>query len=163
STAKQAEPRWPAVVAILAVGGIYLGMPSFLTLGPRWLLLLLVSILLVPTIVSHRLGNQKINRIFGTAVTFVITLAMIISIWLLVKALPEHRESPVLLLQSAMALWVTNVLVFATWYWRLDAGGPNQRDLRLGHEEGAFLFPQMTLSAHAPGGRHKLWSPHFVD
>src|SRR5574341_264470 len=31
------EPRWPAVVAILAVGGLYTALPAALTLGPRWL------------------------------------------------------------------------------------------------------------------------------
>jgi hypothetical protein len=53
-------------------------------------------------------------------------------------------------------------MVFASWYWRLDAGGPHMRALRPAHQEGAFLFPQMTV---AP--RSKLadsaWKPGFVD
>jgi hypothetical protein len=61
---------------------------------------------------------------------------------------------------------VTNVLVFALWYWRLDGGGPYRRDQRAGHETGAFLFPQMTRDgeqgweATEDGER---WSPLFVD
>ena len=68
------------------------------------------------------------------------------------------------LLGSAAALWVTNILVFASWYWRLDAGGPHQRDLRTGHVDGAFLFPQMTMDtpAKAAAGA-SVWSPGFVD
>jgi hypothetical protein len=31
------EPRWPAAIAVLAVGGLYLALPNFLTIGPRWL------------------------------------------------------------------------------------------------------------------------------
>jgi uncharacterized membrane protein len=81
---------------------------------------------------------------------------MVGSIVLLIKTLPEHKEAPQSLLRSAAALWITNILVFALWYWRLDAGGPNQRDLRSHHHEGAFLFPQMTM-------RHGTWSPQFVD
>ena len=41
----------------------------------------------------------------------------------------KHRKQ---LLLSAASLWITNILVFALWYWRLDAGGPYQRDKRSG-------------------------------
>jgi hypothetical protein len=47
------EPRWPAVVAILAVGGLYTALPPALTLGPRWLFPGVVLALLIPTVVSH--------------------------------------------------------------------------------------------------------------
>jgi uncharacterized membrane protein len=61
-------------------------------------------------------------------------------------------------------LWITNILVFAVWYWRLDAGGPHQRDKRPGHTEGDFLFPQMTMSEQAlrDAGMEN-WSPEFID
>ena len=89
---------------------------------------------------------------------------MIASVGLLVSALPKHKEGPQELLLSAGSLWITNILVFALWYWRLDAGGPHQRDKRPGHTEGAFLFPQMTMSRDAleeAGLRD--WSPNFAD
>jgi uncharacterized membrane protein len=89
---------------------------------------------------------------------------MIASVALLIAALPSHKESPTELLISAAALWTTNVLVFALWYWRLDAGGPHGRDSRLGHPDGAFLFPQMTMPSETKvkSGQHT-WSPNFVD
>ena len=86
----------------------------------------------------------------------IITAAMISALVLLIAALPDRKEAPRDLLRSAGALWISNILVFASWYWRLDAGGPNQRELRGEHTEGAFLFPQMTL-----GDRE--WMPGFVD
>ncbi|MET0619989.1 MAG: hypothetical protein ABW056_06910, partial [Thermoanaerobaculia bacterium] len=64
------------------------------------------------------------------------------------------------LLRSAAVLWVTNVLVFALWYWRLDAGGPHARDRRGGHDSGAFFFPQMMQGAPK---QTPAWSPNFVD
>jgi uncharacterized membrane protein len=68
------------------------------------------------------------------------------------------------LLRSAAALWVANILVFASWYWRLDAGGPRARELRGVHSDGAFLFPQMTLSPQAKLDMGEQdWSPGFVD
>jgi uncharacterized membrane protein len=83
---------------------------------------------------------------------------------LLIIALPQHTETPIELLSSAACLWATNVLVFALWYWRLDAGGPHHRDKRAAHTDGAFLFPQMTLSPQARRemGEHE-WSPNFFD
>jgi hypothetical protein len=143
------EPRWPAFVAVLAVGGLYTGLPDTLTMGPRWLFPSVVLALLIPTVVSHQTSRHRLNTIFGFAVDAVLTLGLTISIVLLVTALPSHRESPEALLLSAASLWITNILVFALWYWRLDAGGPHQRDKRPGHTDGDFLFPQMTMSEQA--------------
>ncbi len=151
------EPRWPAVLALLAISGLYWGLPEHLTAGPSWLLLAVVAILLVPTIHTHRRGLHDINQALGYVVLGAVTAAMIASLALLIAALPAHTESPRVLLRSAAALWVSNILVFASWYWRLDAGGPHKRDARSHHAEGAFLFPQMTL------GKHKGWTPGFVD
>jgi len=97
-------------------------------------------------------------------VSGVLTLGLVLSLILLIHALPAHKESPESLLLSAASLWITNILVFALWYWRLDAGGPHQRDKRPGHSEGAFLFPQMTMGADAlrEAGQEN-WSPNFVD
>jgi uncharacterized membrane protein len=60
-------------------------------------------------------------------------------------------------------LWISNVLVFASWYWRLDAGGPNERDLKERHTDGAFLFPQMMLGPDQAPMAQKNWRPGFVD
>ncbi len=158
----QAEPRWPAVFAVLAISGLYLSLPERLTPGPSWLLLVVVAILLIPTIAAHRLGKTTLNYGFGLALLIVITAAVIWSLGNLIAGLPDKRESPPELLRSAVALWVSNILVFASWYWRLDAGGPHRRDLRRSHTDGAFLFPQMTLQ---PKSRlaDPLWKPGFAD
>jgi hypothetical protein len=158
------EPRWPAAIAVLAVGGLYLALPGFLTIGPHWLFPVIIVALLVPTVITHRAGKHSLNRILGFTVTGLVTLGMIASVALLIAALPSHKESPTQLLISAAALWMTNILVFALWYWRLDAGGPHGRDLRLGHPDGAFLFPQMTMPDEAKRkAKQHTWSPNFVD
>ena len=158
------EPRWPAFIAIIAVGGLYTALPDALTLGPRWLFPSIVAALLVPTVISHHTGRHRLNSIFGFAVDGVLTLELIISVILLVGALPARKEAPQELLVSAASLWITNILVFALWYWRLDAGGPHQRDKIAGHPNGAFLFPQMTMSKPAVKEAGQLdWSPNFID
>jgi len=158
------EPRWPAFIAILAVGGLYAALPRYLIVGPQWLFPVIVLVLLVPTVISHGTGHHRINKIFGFTVNVVITIGMIASIILLIRALPTHKESPTDLLLSATFLWLTNIMVFGLWYWRLDAGGPHGRDSRFGHPEGAFLFPQMTMTPEAKTAADGHgWSPNFAD
>jgi hypothetical protein len=158
------EPRWPAMLALLAVGGLRLALPEPLSVGPDWLLIAVIGVLLIPTVWARQRGLHHLNNILGYALLSIVTADMVWSLGLLLAALPQHKESPQDLLRSAAALWITNILVFATWYWRLDAGGPRARELRGVHTDGAFLFPQMTLSPpakHDVGERH--WSPGFVD
>jgi hypothetical protein len=158
------EPRWPAMLALLAIGGLRFALPEALSWGPDWLLLGILAILAIPTVLTHRRGLNTLNRILGIVTSAIVTLDMIFSLGLLIAALPKHKESPIALLQSAAALWIANILVFASWYWRLDGGGPHQRELRGVHSDGAFLFPQMTLT---PETRRAMgedtWSPGFVD
>ena len=82
-------------------------------------------------------------------------------------ALPAHTEPPVVLLRTAAVLWATTVVVFASWYWRLDAGGPNARERQDAHLQGAFLFPQMAFDAPQAGDGSiaavQGWRPGFVD
>src|SRR5262245_52245364 len=112
------EPRWPAVIAVLAVGGLYTALPATLTFGPRWLFPSIVLALLIPTVIFHRTGRHRMNAIFGFAVSGALTVGLIISVSLLIDALPKHNEAPPALLLSAALLWTTNILVFALWYWR---------------------------------------------
>ena len=161
---KRLEPRWPAMLALLAVGLLHLVLPESLSVGPDWLLITIVGVLIVPTIWARQRGLDDLNKILGYTLTSIVTVDMVWSLGLLVAALPSHKESPLDLLRSASALWVTNVLVFASWYWRLDAGGPRARELRGVHTDGAFLFPQMTRFQHGKSnGPEHSWSPGFVD
>lgn len=152
------------MLALLAVGLLRFALPEPLTAGPSWLLIIVVGVLLIPAVWSHRRGWHDFNRVVGYIVTAIVTADTVWSLSLLVAALPAHRIAPQDLLRAAAALWISNILVFASWYWRLDAGGPHARDLRGVHTDGAFLFPQMTLSAQTRKVMQEdLWSPGFVD
>jgi hypothetical protein len=153
---RRTEPRWPAVMAVLSVGGLYWAMPESLSPGPGWLLLAIVMPLSITAVVLNRRSKYALNQVTGYAILSIVTAALIGSLALLIAALPDHKVAPKDLLTSACALWISNILVFASWYWRLDAGGPHQRELRGAHTEGAFLFPQMTLDDPE-------WLPGFMD
>src|SRR4029077_220203 len=78
--------------------------------------------------------------------------------------LPTHRESPLQLLRSGGLLWLTNVIVFALWYWRLDGGGPTIRYKEKKFGSTSFVFPQMQIPqderAQFACAR---WRPLFID
>src|SRR6266700_4931603 len=158
------EPRGQAVLAFLAICAIYLALPRNLVLGPIWLLPTLIVVLLVPTVVSHRVGRHSLNRTLGFVINGLTTLALIGSVILLVRALPAHREPPLQLLRSGGLLWLTNVIVFALWYWRLDGGGPTLRQKEKKFGSTSFLFPQMQIP-HDERGQFECvrWRPRFID
>ena len=161
---KHFEPRWPAMLALLAIGGLRLALPESLSAGPAWLLIAVVGVLMVPTVWARYRGMDIANKILGYVLTSVVTLDVIWSLYLLIAGLPLHTVAPRDLLLSAAALWLANILVFASWYWRLDAGGPRARELRGVHTDGAFLFPQMMLAQEAKREMgEQCWSPGFVD
>jgi hypothetical protein len=158
------EPLWPAVIAALAVGGLYLALPKNLTVGPRWVPLVLVSVIEAAALWAKHKKWYGLASMIGHFLSALLTLFMVASLGLLIHALPLHKEPATRMLRSASCLWITNILVFASWYWRLDAGGPHKRSLDVGHTDGAFLFPQMTLDDEKKrrlGGTN--WEPHFLD
>jgi uncharacterized membrane protein len=150
------EPRWPATIALLAIGLLQFALPRTMTAGPPWLLLVIVCALLIPIIYARRRGLHQFNHSMSVVLAVIITAELIAAVLSLAAALPAHKEPPSALLEAAADLWVTNVLVFAYWYWKLDAGGPNVRETR-GHENGSFYFPQFQKNHTAH------WRPGFVD
>jgi hypothetical protein len=158
------EPRWQAVLALLAIAGTSFALPAWLSVGPRWLLPILILVLLAPTVVAHRTGRHSLNHALGLLINAIITAALISSVVLLVIGLPAQKEPAAALLRSAGELWLSNVLVFALWYWRLDGGGPTVRDQRREFGSCGFVFPQMQIEK-AERSRFGIngWRPGFVD
>jgi len=156
------EPRWTALFALISVGLLNFVLPRSLLFGPKWLLIAVVALLTLPTVWTHRAGHHNWNQFFGYLATGLETLALVASVTLLVAGLPSGQEKAPELLRAGTFLWVSNVLIFALWYWRLDAGGPHRRDARAGHRRGDFLFPQMTLGED-DANFDPSWSPLFVD
>ncbi|MDQ6913040.1 MAG: hypothetical protein M3128_09225 [Verrucomicrobiota bacterium] len=158
------EPRWQVLLALAVVGGISAALPRTLVIGPTWLLPASIAVLLVPTIFAHHTGRNTLNHWLGILIGALITLALIVSVALLVVTLPNKAESAEALLRSAALLWLSNVLTFALWYWRLDGGGPTERIEKKEIGSRSFLFPQMQVEkaqqAHFACAN---WRPEFVD
>lgn len=158
------EPRWPAILAIFAASALHFALPASMRIGPSWLLSIVVTALVVLAWVGRRAGRPRVNAASGFAILILLMIALAYGIAALVGGLLQHTEDAHQLLRSAAVLWATNVLVFALGYWRLDAGGPNERERRIAHTQGAFLFPQMALcSSGADLAGLDSWRPGFVD
>jgi uncharacterized membrane protein len=161
------EPRWPAALALFAAATLPFALPRSLTVAPAWVLVPANVVLLTGAIIAHKHDRIKLTDSFSYANLGLLTLSMLYGLATLVLGLSRHADQAPRLLQSAAALWVANVIVFAAWYWRLDAGGPHARDGRRAHMEGAFLFPQMSVDAPGRKGvslaEAEGWRPGFID
>jgi len=165
ASSQNVEPRWPSLIAMLAIGGLYAALPSSLSIGgPRWVMSVVVIGLLIPLELAHHRKNHEMSQLLGYILNSLVTAAIIGSVVLLTLEVAHHQVVGNELLRSAAALWSANFLIFASWYWRLDGGGPHQRALTKGHSDGAFLFPQMTMHPEAKiAAGEQEWEPNFVD
>ncbi|HEV7991009.1 MAG TPA: hypothetical protein VGP25_04245 [Gemmatimonadaceae bacterium] len=161
------EPRWPAILASFSAVALHFVLPAPLRVGPPWVLAILVVSLALAAHVFRSRGWHRQNSWMGYAVLSVLAFGLLYGVGALVAGLVHHAADAIAVLRSAAILWTINVIVFAGWYWRLDAGGPNERERRRAHTSGAFLFPQMTYSVPGESDRtiaeHTAWRPSFVD
>ncbi len=157
----RAEPRWPASVALAACAGLYLVLPSRLVVGPKWLLPVLIILPLIPlSSVRHRHPDEsrQVRRLTLTLIGLV-TVANVVSMGLLVHhLLVTNVVQGRALIYSAVAVWLTNVIVFALWFWEIDRGGPHRRGAA-SERLPDLQFPQMENPRLAPEG----WRPAFTD
>ncbi|HEY8080634.1 MAG TPA: hypothetical protein VIE15_00990 [Acidimicrobiales bacterium] len=159
------ERRWPMALAVLSTGVLRLGLPpSLRDRDARWAFLALIAVLLVALLVGDpgRIDREKRwLRVLTDVMISVITLVNASAAIRLVVAIVDgaaFTNDAKQLLASGGAVWLTNVIAFALWYWDLDRGGAAAR----AHGDGpspAFLFPEMLNPEYAPKG----WIPKFSD
>jgi hypothetical protein len=159
------EHRWPAALAVLAAVTLQLFLPQDLAPRPHLLLpgveLLLFLVLAVGN--PARMDREWVFlRVTGLGLVAVASVATAWSVVLLVRYLvqpPARVPFPALhLLMWGAAIWVTNVIIFALWFWETDRGGPAAR-ANARHLHPDFLFSQMAV----PELIHDDWEPGFVD
>lgn len=157
------ENRWAVAATILVAIGLQVALPDRLTLLNRWLLPGLELALLIALVVATPVRFNRESRILRAAsltLSGLLTLANSWSAVLLVLGLVNGAEGQDAgpLLSTGAAIWLTNIIAFALWYWQFDRGGPVAR----AHAHQTlpdFQFVQMT----APEQAHSEWEPTFVD
>jgi uncharacterized membrane protein len=158
----EGEPFWPAQLTVLLAIVIQVLLPDRLTAGPAWLVpslegaLLIGMIVVTPNVVED---EHPRRRRIALSLTAFVTAANIFSLGALTHLLLHHHVSsgrP--LIVSGVLIWLTNLLIFALWYWEMDRGGPGRR--AAGRDAAPdFLFPQMSDDRIEP----RDWRPKFFD
>jgi uncharacterized membrane protein len=158
------EHRLPVGLAIVALISLQVKVPASLAFKPWYLLPAIeAALFIVLTIASPwRLNREsKLLRAIGLGLVTVASVATLWSAARLAYGLirgTTAADNAIELLLNAGAVWLTNVIVFALWYWEFDRGGPAARaNARKPYPD--FLFPQMTSPELAPPD----WEPTFVD
>jgi uncharacterized membrane protein len=159
------ESRWPATIAVIGAALLYLTLPNQLILGPPWVRFLVPALelaVLIPLAVTT--PNRHVNesgrrRKAAMTLTGLISLANALALYFLIhQLLYGSGVQGRVLLYAAFDIWVTNVIVFALWYWELDGGGPPRR-LANPRAPRDFAFVQMTDPEVSAAG----WHPRFTD
>lgn len=159
----RAEPLFSVFVSILLMVSLQIVITDRLTLGPKYFLAILELTLLLGAFLAHSSGKKSLHlvkRYFSFLLLMVVTAANIGSLVLVVKELVKGGPVPGhTLLLSALAIYLTNILIFGLWYWEMDSPGLT------GFIEPAsgpdFLFPQMTARDVHPAC--KTFTPLFLD
>lgn len=163
----RAEPRWPVSASVVAAIVLQWLLSSKLALQPKYVLPALEGALLVGLTVANPVRIERRSasiRAGSIALIVLITAANAVSAILLIKAIVTGQvpggasHAPLALLASGAAIWGTNVIAFALWYWEFDRGGPVHR-LEGTYRYPDLLFPQMTVPTLTPPG----WGARFVD
>jgi uncharacterized membrane protein len=156
------EATWPVFLSVFVAIALQFLLPSRLTAGPRWLVPALEVLLLAGLVAAtprQLVKEHPRRRLLALVLIGVVSLANVISLVLLSRQLLHHgspngRE----LISSGALIWLTNVVIFALWYWETDRGGPGMR--AAGHDGAPdFLFPQMSDDRVEPLD----WRPQFID
>ncbi len=159
------EPRWPMALAVVATGLLRATLPHQLRNGDAtWVFLVILVVLLAALIIGDP-GRIDRDRPWLHNLTSVIigliTLANADAAVRLVVGIVDvsnFTQNAKVLLASGAAIWLTNIIAFALWYWNLDRGGPARRAAGTGGSP-ALIFPEMLHPQHVGEG----WYPTFVD
>ncbi|MBI3624117.1 hypothetical protein HY218_00640 [Candidatus Saccharibacteria bacterium] len=159
---KPFEPLWHVELALICAIILQVLLADPLTVGPKYLIaameLLLVGALRLMAPVTHDLASS-LRRFAGLLLTALISFANITSLALVARHLITGGPSGKQLILSAVAIYLTNIIIFGLWYWELDGGGPGGRGTHRPPVD--FLFPQMNVPSQIT--EQPNWRPSFMD
>ena len=161
----QGEQRWPVTLTTGVAIALQFAVPDRLVLvHPYWVLPAVQGVLLIALVMANpRRIDRESKALRFLALTFaaLLSLANGWSVARLAIGITEGTTgiTPARLLLGGAMVWLTNVVVFALWYWEFDRGGPVARALNVKRYPD-FQFVQMVSP---PDMVPPDWEPNFVD
>jgi uncharacterized membrane protein len=160
------EARWQVTLCVAVGIVLQIMVPGRLVLlKPVWALPALQGLLLVVLVAAN---PRRINRESRPLRTLSLVLAALLTFanaWSVERLVVElvrggaevNKAGPLLI--TGAAIWLTNVVAFALWYWEFDRGGPVARALAT-KPYPDFQFPQMVSPKEMVPPD---WEPAFAD
>ena len=157
------EQRFPVTLVIIAAIVLQIELPKKFAMQPQWVLPGLEAVLLAGLVIANPKRLCRESRVLRTASLVLIAVISFGNVWSAVRLVDElvkgtAGNSPGPLLLTGGAIWGTNVIAFALWYWEFDRGGPVARAVNP-RPHPDFMFAQMQSPELAPPD----WEPNFLD
>ena len=150
------EPVWHVQLALVTIIALQLLLDRQLTVGPKYAIVTFeLVLLLMLMLIAHTVTALFVRRTLAIMLTALVTVSNISSLGLVLATLFDgnHVNGRSLLL-SALAIYLTNILIFGLWYWEME--------FKRGAKPQDLLFPNENAPEHA--GLHlKGWRPSFFD
>jgi hypothetical protein len=162
--APRIEPRWPVILAILAVLFLLTLLPRPIAMLPFWMPWVAGIVVIVPMaavgLTAAKARWLRIERIVTLLFFVFVGVGIVVNLASLIREMVNRSAGidGLQLLSSSIAVWVSNVLMFALLYWQIDRGGPEARANKA-EKKPDWLFPQEGAVQDVPAG----WRPKFVD
>jgi uncharacterized membrane protein len=117
-----------------------------------------LAVLISFTVHLHNTRARGLHHAAAVSMLALISVANISSLAFVLDSL-IHNDGPIVgqqLLASAVAIFITNIIVFALWYWEIDSPGLTRT--RWSKHDKDFQFTQQDMPTEFPN-----WKPEFID
>lgn len=154
---------WHVQVVMLIAILLQVALPDSFSNLARYTIPGLEALLLVSLAVTtpkERIFKSIARRVNVILLIGLASIANGYALWVVSDKLLKggHINSGRALILAGVNIFLTNVIVFALWYWELDGGGPGIRAGIKPHEQD-FLFQQQRHTEF----KHPDWRPMFTD
>lgn len=156
------DPVWHLQLTMLVALALQLALPDNFAVGARYAIPVVEALLLL--MLSFTTPRERIFKSLARRVN-VLLLILITSVanaYALIgvarQLLQHHVTNGRGLILISINIFLTNIIIFALWYWEMDGGGPGNRQ-RIEKYDQDFLFSHHQHENY----KHPEWKPTFVD
>ncbi len=143
------DPVWHVQIAVLLAIALQLLLPNDFFMGSRYAIPVAEFILLAALSVTtprERIFRSMARRLNAILLIIVTTAANTYALGMVVDKLlaGKHVADGRTLVLAAINIYLTNIIIFALWYWEMDGGGPGERQRIEKYEQDDYLYVSST-------------------